>query len=196
MTPERSRNAIMWMLLLILLLSGPAWAYSDTPGTPAAAYALQHAHWVAEGATRPRHILYVFVDANCPYCHALWRALQPYQRAGLQVRNILVGVISASSPSKAAAVFDARDPAIAWRRNEEHWGSLPDGAGGIEPITRVSATDRTALADNLALMHGFGIPGTPGLVYIDARHQIHVIAGVPGKIDLAGIVHHAAVLRH
>jgi thiol:disulfide interchange protein DsbG len=42
------------------------------------------------------------------------------------VRDILVGVISASSPGKAAAIFDAADPSAALRLNERRWGRAAD----------------------------------------------------------------------
>ncbi|MGH8129082.1 MAG: thiol:disulfide interchange protein DsbG [Gammaproteobacteria bacterium] len=186
-----------WLALLMmclgLLMAGPASA-DQGPGLRLSPMrALQQAHWVAEGSTHPRHVIYTFVDANCPYCHKLWLALQSYQREGLQVRNVLVGVISASSPGKAAAIFSARSPAAAWRENEKRWGSRSDGGGGTAPLTRISSQDRTAIMDNETLMREFGITGTPGLVYADVYGKVHVIVGVPGKAKLRRIVRTAAV---
>jgi thiol:disulfide interchange protein DsbG len=52
---------------------------------------LERAAYVVEGPIdNPRSIIYVFVDANCPYCHFTWRALQAYEQAGPQVRWLLV----------------------------------------------------------------------------------------------------------
>lgn len=178
-----------------LLMAGPVRAGQDVSVAASPMRTLQQARWVAKGSAHPRHAIYTFVDANCPYCHTLWRAPQPCEREGLQVRNVLVGAISATSPGKAAAVFSARDPAAAWRENEERWGSHSDDGGGIAPLAQISAKDRAALINNETLMQKFGIPGTPGLVYVDAYGTVHVIAGAPAKAELDRIVRDAAVPR-
>lgn len=187
------RPLTLLTICLTLLMAGPVSAAQDARLKLSPMRALHQAHWVAEGSTHPRHVIYTFVDANCPYCHKLWIALQPYQRKGLQVRNIVVGVISASSPGKAAAILDARDPAAAWRENEKRWDSRSDGGGGIAPLTNISSADRTAIANNETLMQEFGITGTPGLVYADADGEVHVVVGVPGKVQLGEIVQAASV---
>lgn len=195
---DTSKNAgwrpfVLLVICLALLMAGPARAGQDTNATFTPMRAFQQARWVAEGSTHPRHVIYTFVDANCPYCHKLWVALQAYRRDGLQVRNLLVGVIAPSSLGKAAAVFEARDPAAAWRENEERWGSRSDGGGGIAPLAQISAEDKDALMSNETLMQNFGIPGTPGLVYVDAHDMVHVTPGLPGKAELDRIVRAAAV---
>ncbi|TAM94190.1 MAG: hypothetical protein EPN40_12010, partial [Rhodanobacteraceae bacterium] len=148
----RGRFFALLAVCLVLLVAAPVQAGPTASTGISPMQALQQAHWVAEGSTHPTHVLYTFVDANCPYCHTLWLALQTYQHDGLQVRNILVGVISASSPGKAAAIFSARDPAAAWRENEERWGSRSDGGGGIAPLAVISARDRAAIQNNEILM--------------------------------------------
>lgn len=198
MTIDTSKNAgwrpfVLLAIYLALLMAGSARAGQGINATFSPTRALQQARWLAEGSTHPRHVIYTFVDANCPYCHKLWVALQAYHRDGLQVRNILVGVIAPSSMGKAAAVFEARDSAAAWRGNEERWGSRSDGGGGIAPLAQISAQDKDALMNNETLMQKFGIPGTPGLVYVDAHGTVHVISGVPGKTELDRIMRAAAV---
>jgi len=195
---KRWCSACLWPAAAVSLAAVLAVAnaqVSQTPvsQTPAPLLALQQAHWVAQGSARPRHVLYIFIDANCPYCHELWIALQAYYRDGLQVRDLFVGVIAPSSPGKAAAILDAPDPAAALREDELHWGSRSDGGGGIAPVAQPSAADAAVLAHNLALMQGFGFPGTPGVVYLDARGQLHVLEGSPGQDQLSQIVQAAAV---
>lgn len=187
------RSLALLMVCLTLLMSGPVSAGQDTASGLLPMRTLQQAYWVAEGSTHPRHVIYAFVDANCPYCHKLWIALQPYQRKGLQVRNILVGLISASSPGKAAAILSARDPAAAWRENEKRWGSRSDGGGGIAPVAHLDAADKSVISNNESLMREFGIDGTPGVVYANANNEIHVIIGVPGKVELDKIVRAATI---
>lgn len=177
--------------LLCALLAAAAWAQ----GAPAsgAMIALQRAHWIPLGSRHPQHVLYVFMDANCPYCHRLWRELQPYYGSGLQVRALLVGVISASSPGKAAAIFAAPDPAAALRENEAHWGRGPDPRGGIAPLAHPSAQALRMLEHNEALMEAFQLPGTPGIVFADGAGKVYVLDGVPAKADLPRIIDTAGV---
>lgn len=175
------------------LLAGAARA--QVPIAAGSMRALQQSRWIRQGSSHPHHVIYVFMDANCPYCHTLWVELQPYYRAGLQVRNILIGVISASSPGKAAAIFNAPNPAQALRANELHWGGGPDRRGGIRPIAHPSAADLRTLEGNLELMRAFGINGTPGLVFADAQGKVYVIGGLPAQRDLARIISMASVPR-
>ncbi|MDE2462384.1 MAG: thiol:disulfide interchange protein DsbG [Alphaproteobacteria bacterium] len=191
-----SRKMVLGVAAAVLLWAAvPETARSQAGEVISPLRALRQAKWVPEGSTHPHQIIYVFMDANCPYCHALWLALKPYYRTGLQVRDILVGVISASSPGKAAAIFDAPDPSAELRRNENRWGHGPDYGGGIAPVSHPSTGDLSEIESNEALMQAFGIEGTPGLVFADARGRVYVVPGVPGKAELGHIVQAAAVSR-
>lgn len=153
--------------------------------------ALRDTHWVAVGSRHPRHVLYAFTDPNCPYCHKLWLAMAPYYRQGVQVRHVLVGIISATSPGKAAAILQARDPAAALGMNEAHWGERTDGGGGIAPLADPSSANLLILATDQNLMQALGIPGTPALIYRDKRGVVHAVEGLPEKAELAEIIHAA-----
>ena len=155
-------------------------------------HSLQQSDWIAVGSTRPRHVVYIFTDPNCPYCHDLWLALRPYYHQGLQVRNVLVDVISDSSPGKAAAILQARSPLAALNKNEGGWGLRSDGGGGIAPLLHPQPNILNALNAHVALMMQFGISGTPGLVFKDNRGELHVIAGLPNNAALTAIIHSAA----
>lgn len=157
--------------------------------------ALQQARRVPEGSSHPSHIIYVFMDPNCPYCHALWLALKPYYGQGLQVREILVGVISASSAGKAAAILDASDPSAALRGSEERWGQGPDRGADIAPLAQPSTRDLNEIESNEALMLELGIRGTPGLVFASAQGKVYVFPGMPQKSELGQIVRTATVPR-
>ncbi|MGH8327957.1 MAG: thiol:disulfide interchange protein DsbG [Steroidobacteraceae bacterium] len=192
-TALRLREKVCLAVAAALLwpaVTNSAWAQARASISPL--HALQQSKWVAEGSAHPRHILYVFMDANCPYCHMLWLALKPYYRSGLQVRDILVGVISPSSPGKAAAIFEARDPSAELRTNESRWGHGPGYGGGIAPLSAPSARDLNEIERNDELMQAFGIRGTPGIVFADATGRLHVISGVPRNGKLGRIVQAAA----
>ena len=182
------RSSFAWVAAALLLVALPLSASAQSATGRAQIRALEQTNWIPEGSTHPRHVIYVFMDANCPYCHALWLALKPYYRSGLQVRDILVGVISASSPGKAAAIFDATDPSAALRMNEARWGRGIDAGGGIAPVAHPSAKELRVLARNEALMQAFGFDGTPGMVLADAQGKVYTIGGLPPKSDLGQIV--------
>lgn len=153
---------------------------------------LQHTTWVMQGAHRPEHLIYVMTDANCPYCHDLWLSLQPLYARGLQVRYVMVGIISNDSPGKAAAIIEARNPSLALDRNERQWARLPDDLGGGIPPVQPKPATAAALRANEQLMQDLGIQGTPALIYRSGDHVMHVIRSASDPAKLKAIVSAAA----
>ncbi|MGH8111569.1 MAG: thiol:disulfide interchange protein DsbG [Rhodanobacteraceae bacterium] len=136
--------------------------------------ALESATWVVEGNPRAKRIVYVFVDTRCPYCHHLWRDSQPFLQAGnVQVRDILVGVITPESLPEAAKILDAKDPAAAWNRNEQNFGKNPAPGDHASPesIAKIHA--------NTDLMQKLGFRGTPSVIWKDDDGRIHTLQGMP-----------------
>jgi thiol:disulfide interchange protein DsbG len=143
---------------------------------------LEHATWIAEGAKHPKRIVYEFVDPNCPYCHLFWLANQPYMAHGLQVRHILVGVITKSSMNKAAAILDSHHPRAAFIKNERHYkihSVAENKAGGIAPETNPKAKTLKKIRANNVLMHNLGVNGTPGIFYKDTKGRVQRAIGLP-----------------
>lgn len=137
--------------------------------------ALEKSTWVAEGDKNAERVVYVFTDTECPYCHKFWKASQPWlEKGGVQVRNILVAVISPKSLPRAAGILAADDPAAAWKRNEANFGK--QGAPGKG---KPSATAERKINANNDLMVRLGFFGTPGIVYKDADGKIHTVHGLP-----------------
>jgi thiol:disulfide interchange protein DsbG len=132
---------------------------------------------VREGPVQSTHVLYVFFDANCLYCHLTWKALQPYETAGLQVRWVPVAYQQPSSVGRAAAIMQAPDRAAAMRMNELRYDASKYD-GGIEPATTVSAAMVAQLQANTRLMQTIA-PGTPVLVWKDGAGKVRVKVGVP-----------------
>lgn len=154
---------------------------------------LGQATWVADGASHPRHLFYVIADANCPYCNELWQKLRSLYGQGLQVRFVMVGILADSSPGKAAAILEARDPAAALDRDEAGYGKLPDDlGGGIPPLAKPKASTLAALKRNERLMYDLGAQGTPVLVYRDQKGDMQVIQSVPSQAALPWLVQDAA----
>ena len=63
---------------------------------------LDRATWIAAGAKSTERVVYVFTDADCPYCNDLWKAMQTARAPDVQIRYLLVAV-SAGGPSGTSA---------------------------------------------------------------------------------------------
>ena len=177
--------AVVGAALAALAASG---ANAKTPAArelPGLFAALEKSDAVVEGPAPSQRVLYVFFDANCWYCHLTWKALQPYERAGLQVRWVPVAYQKDSSTTKAAAIMQAKDRAAAMRRNE--LGYRPESYdGGIAPAKPTKALE-AQLEANFELMDRFGVSGTPGLVWKDEKGRVRVRVGMPRLSQLPAI---------
>ena len=157
--------------------------YIPKPDLAAAFAQLEKSAFIVEGSTRnPKSVIYVFVDPNCPYCHFMWRAVQPYQAAGLQVRWIPVATLGPTSMPKAIEVLAATDKTAAFRRMEENHGKpwKPDAGKTEQSHPAVAASIRR----NGEVMEGFGIAGTPGVVWRDRQGKVQVKSGMPRLSEL------------
>lgn len=144
---------------------------------------VESADAVVEGPASARHVMYVFFDANCFYCHLTWKALRPYEAAGLQVRWIPVAYQQPSSTGRAAAIMQAPDRAAAMRLNETGYdASKYDGA--ITPSADVPHALIAQFEANTALMRAFGAPGTPLVVWKAQDGAPHYKIGVPHLSEL------------
>ena len=186
------RTALVALAAAILATTGTAVAETQTGATtPQAQYGalfakLQKRDAAQEGASESKTVLYVFFDANCYYCHLTWKALQPYVKAGLQVRWVPVAYQKPTSLGRAAAIMQAPDRAAALRANESGYDTAQyDGA--IAPLSDVPPKLSAQIEANTELMQAFGAPGTPALVWKDRAGVIRVKAGVPRLSELPRI---------
>ncbi|MGA9853070.1 MAG: thiol:disulfide interchange protein DsbG [Gammaproteobacteria bacterium] len=144
---------------------------------------LAQSAWFAEGTAKPERVVYMFTDTECPYCHKLWLAAQPYLRHGkVQMRNIIVAVIAPASLGRGAAVLTANDPAATMRRHELAFGHSP-----IKPLASVDQKIRMKIEANKTLMTSIGAFGTPVTLYRDKDGQIQMILGLPDKATMQAI---------
>jgi len=188
--PSRSRAAGFFGLAVagaaLAAAASCANARQPAPGElPALFSALEKTDAVVEGATSPKRILYVFFDANCWYCHLTWKALQAYEKAGLQVRWVPVAYQKESSTTKAAAIMLAKDRAAAFRENETGYRAQSYD-GGIAPAKAPKVIE-AQLEANFQLMDRFGVSGTPGLVWKDEKGRVRVRTGMPRLAQLPAI---------
>ncbi|HTQ73840.1 MAG TPA: thioredoxin fold domain-containing protein [Burkholderiales bacterium] len=171
------------LLLAAILGATPALA-QDPRGALFAA--LEKTDAVVEGAKEPKRVLHVFWDANCYYCNLTWRALQRYERAGLQVRWVPVAYQKENSAALAAAVMGAKDRVAALRENETRYRARSYD-GGIKAAAQVPADLAIELEENMTLMGRFGMSGTPALVWKDSGGQVQTHLGMPRLSRLPAI---------
>lgn len=142
--------------------------------------ALSKSHWVGDGNDDASHIIYMFTDPNCPFCHKFWEQARPWVQEGkVQIRHILVGMLTHSSPGKAAAILLADDPSQALHAHE---AAGPDD--GIEPLSDIPDEITEKLAQNADLMKLMQIQGTPGILYFDQNGALQIQRGAPLDQDL------------
>jgi thiol:disulfide interchange protein DsbG len=160
--------------------------YVPKPDFAAAFAQLEKTAFVAEGRIKnPKSVIYAFIDPNCPYCHLMWRAVQPYEAAGLQVRWIPVATLGPTSMPKAIEVLAAADKTAAFQRMEKNhgkpWKPKPGTTEQSHPLVAAS------IHRNGEMMDSFGISGTPGLVWRDKQGKVQVKSGMPRLSELPSI---------
>jgi thiol:disulfide interchange protein DsbG len=186
--PARSGASRFARLAIALAGFAVAGALAKAPAArelPALFAALEKTDAVVEGPSSAKRILYVFFDANCWYCHLTWKALQAYEKAGLQVRWVPVAYQKESSTTKAAAIMQAKDRVAAMRENETGYRAS-SYEGGIAPAKASKALE-AQLEANFELMDRFGVSGTPGLAWKDEKGRVRVRTGMPRLSQLPAI---------
>ncbi|MHB1528519.1 MAG: thioredoxin fold domain-containing protein [Acidiferrobacteraceae bacterium] len=183
----------LWMLLIVGGLVWPALAPADARLTRSEAMrmfaeATERSHQFSEGTGD--HILYVYFDPNCIYCHLLYERIRPYIRTGrVRVAWIPVGFLKSDSPGKAEAILSASNPAMALSLNEREFNTS-DEEGGIRPLRHPAAAVVHAVYDNTRLLEVLGEVATPTLVFADRQGTIHIVPGMPRHlgpvIDMLG----------
>lgn len=146
---------------------------------------LEKASWVADGSADAERIIYMFGDANCHYCHQFWTMTRPWVEAGeVQVRHIMVAILSKSSLTKAATILAADDPSAALTKNETNFDE-----GGITPLEEVPQEWLNKVKANTKLLASFGLHSTPSIFYRNADGEVRLVKGAPQDDDkLAAIM--------
>jgi hypothetical protein len=143
---------------------------------------IERANWIGAGAKSSTRVVYVFLDPDCPYCNALWRAMQVVRAPEVQIRYLLVAVIDEDSRGKDATILESSDPAAALTEQERTFDR-----GGLASKATVQPTTAKVVAANEALMRKLHIFGTPGVVYRDEQAELKVFAGMPDPQQLKSI---------
>jgi len=148
---------------------------------------LESTGFITEGEIKhPKSTMYVFFDPNCIFCHLTWKALQPYEKVGLQVRWVPVAFLKPTSAGRAAAIMEAKTPVDALRDNESQFDTATEN-GGVKPLDMPAKTSLARIDSNGKLMSRFGSTGTPMLVWRDKAGAIRTHDGLPRLSELPGI---------
>ena len=153
---------------------------------------LEASRWIPDGSTAAPRIVYVFTDLNCPFCAKLWADARPWVSSGkVQLRHVIVGILTPTSRAKAATLLTDRNPAQALAAYEGLHALVtaktmaagdrprPLGDEGMAPMAHIPAQTAAQLDANASLMASFGLMATPGVVWRDAAGAIHKRAGAP-----------------
>lgn len=165
------------------------------PLTEASWKQLEASSWIADGKDGAPRIVYVFTDPNCPFCAKLWLDARPWVEAGkVQLRHVLVGILTPTSAGKAAALLTAKDPAEALRSYEGAHAPAaakamgagarprPLADGPLQPLRVVPPPVAAQLDAHARLMASLGMQATPALVWRDAKGAIQKRSGAPDAV--------------
>jgi thiol:disulfide interchange protein DsbG len=136
---------------------------------------LEKTTWIADGSQTAPKIVYLFSDANCPYCNMFWEQARPWVKAGkVQLRHIMVGIIREDSAAKAAALLADKNPEVALTKHEAAGRSST-----LKPLASIPADIQAKLDANMELMNQMGLSATPSIFYLDDKGQMQQIQGAP-----------------
>jgi thiol:disulfide interchange protein DsbG len=156
--------------------SGPA-AAPGAAATPVSVEAIAaEAQGFNVGSAMSARVVYVFFDAQCPHCSALWMAAKPLKSQARFVW-IPVGVLNDASSAQGAALLAAADPVAAM---DEHEASMREKRGGI---AGGPSEKRDIVKRNTALMTRFGFGSVPTVV---GKHaQTGELVTIEGSVPTA-----------
>ena len=139
--------------------------------------AIEKSAWLEDGATGPdvKATIYGFFDANCIYCHYSYLILEPYMKAGLQVRWIPVSILGPTSTTKAAHLLSLKDIRDTMRVGHGTWEANKES---FPQMAEIGPDIASKLNANLDLMKAMGVTGTPGFIYRDKDGAARLIPGL------------------
>jgi thiol:disulfide interchange protein DsbG len=120
--------------------------------------------------------VYVFFDAQCPHCAALWNAAKPLKSQAKFVW-MPVRLLNDSSEAQGATILAAKDPIAAM---DEHEASLLAKKGGLTAGSGVDA-QRAIVKKNTELFNRFQFASVPTVVGKHAQSGAMVVkeGGMP-----------------
>lgn len=174
----------------LLFISGLIFPSAQAAGENRARSLLNEIHkatQVTEG--HGRKTLYVFFDPNCPYCHKLFEELHPYATNNeVTINWIPVGILTNTSPGKAAAILQAKHRLKAFYQSERHWHNNHDQGGNITPLQDPNAKTRRELETNDNLLTNNNLNGVPVTLFVATNNSAFYFEGTPPPQKMAKIL--------
>ena len=164
------------------------------PMTAGAWKQLESARWIQDGKADAPRTVYVFTDPNCPYCNKFWADARPWVDSGKVVlRHVIVGILTPTSPGKAAALLSDKNPSEALaayeranaRSNKENMQGgrpRPLADDGLKPLASIPPAIQAQLDANEKLMASLGVQATPAMVWRDPGGAIQLRTGAPDSV--------------
>ncbi len=161
------------------------------PMTDGAWSQVERSAWIADGSDKAPKIVYVVTDPNCPYCNKLWSDARPWVDSGkVQLRHIMVGILTPTSAGKAAALLADKNPSAALDAHERANVAAnakvmaagrpkPLGNDGLKPKTTIPPAIDAKLEANAKLMASLRLQATPALIWRDAKGMLQTRTGAP-----------------
>lgn len=152
---------------------------------------LQTSRWVADGSDKAPKIVYVFTDPNCPFCSKFWSDARPWVNSEkVQLRHIIVGILTPTSSGKAAALLAGKDPSstlYAYESNQATGNLKALAAGqphplsdnGLHPLSNIPPAIQQQLAANEKTMLDLGLRATPAIVWRNSKGVVQMRTGAP-----------------
>lgn len=152
---------------------------------------LEGSRWIADGKPNAQRVVYMFTDPNCPYCNKFWSDARPWVDSGkVQIRHVIVGILTPTSQGKAAALLAGKDPAAllaGYERGQaaETARSLASGHahpledGQLKPLDKIPPAVAAQLEANEKLMASLRFDATPAFVWHDDKGQLQMRVGAP-----------------
>ena len=147
---------------------------------------IDQANWISEG--KSSHVVYIFFDPNCPYCHKLYLGTRQWVQQGkLEVRWIPTGTLMTTSHGKAIAMLGADDPLQAFYQNEEHYSR--SSGGGIDEDLSTPELEKKLQA-NESLLARTRLGAVPLMLYQNDKGEAMLVQGAPPKDRLTALLKH------
>jgi thiol:disulfide interchange protein DsbG len=160
---------------------------------------LEGSRWIGDGKPGAPRTIYMFTDPNCPYCNKFWSDARPWVDSGkVQIRHVLVGILTPTSEAKAAALLTDKNPSAALAAYERSQAAdtskalasghaHPLGDGALKPLDRIPPTIAAQLQANEKLLASLRFEATPAFVWRDEHGQVQTRVGAPPS-ELAAIL--------
>lgn len=145
---------------------------------------VENSQWVQDGLAESPKVMYTFTDPNCPYCVMFREKINPWiESNAIQLRHIMVGVITEDSIDKSAMILASDDSEELLHRQQSTMRE-----GGISVDDQLVSEKYAAVKENNKLMSDLGFSGTPTTVFKDHNGDIRVIRGVINEAQIEAIL--------